>query len=499
VTFILLFGLGASWAMLTPLFGGPDENEHVVRAWGIAEGQLNGQPRRPGSELRAFMVPEALRRYQGFPCWGGGGLVGEPKLPTCIPDFSSSPKRVLVTSRAAEYPPVYYIVASAPALLDAERPVTVYAMRLLTAAIAAALIASAFVSAIDTGVPAIAGAGLLLALTPLALSLFGVVNPNSPEIAASVLLWTAGCLAVLGAATAVDERLVTRAGVAATVLALSRPISPLWLGLIVVAVAALGNRASLRALARSTRVRVWGAIAAAASAFQLGWLSIYGQYTIPQGFQDLPVTAAVRTSLGRQEALFRDIIGRLHWGMFTPSGPAVILWLAAVGALVVVAALVTRPRTTVVILGVAVACVAVPVFIEVVGAEEQGIFFWRARYTLPLAVGVPILAGLALASRAEIDSRLLRRLAIILGAVFLVGSWIAFARDAQLLHVGIYGPLLPWSGNGWSPPVPLTLLDAVYLVLLAALVVLTVKPVTEAAAPWSVRPQGGVGALRESP
>jgi hypothetical protein len=484
MTFVVLFGLCASWAVLTPLFGGPDENEHAVRAWGIAEGQLNGERKRPDAELRGFRVPEGLKRYQGFPCWGNRGFLLEPRLPTCIPDFTDSPKRVLVTSRAAEYPPAYYIVAAAPARFGPARPLTIYVMRFLTAAIVAALLASAFVSVLDTRAPAIAGAGLMFALTPLVLSLSGTVNPNGPEIAAALLLWTAGAMAVHRASTAVDARLVTRAGVAATALALSRPISPLWLALILVAVALIGTRKGLIALARSTRVRVWGGIAACASAFQLVWLSLYGQYLLPVDVEEgLTLAGALRTSLGRQEALFRDIVGRLHWGMFAPSGPAVVLWAAGLGVLVLVAAAASRRRIALVILGVLLACVAVPVLAEVRGADEHGIIFWRARYTLPLAVGIPILAGLALASETDIAGRVLRRLATLLASIFLVASWIAFARDGQRLTVGALGPLLPWSGHGWSPPVPLTLLDVTYLGLLAGLFVLAVTSVKRPAAP----------------
>ena len=116
------------------------------------------------------------------------------------------------------------------------------------------------------------------------------------------------------------------------------------------------------------------------------------------------------------------------------------------------------------------------------GAEEHGIFFWRARYTLPLAVGIPILAGLALAE-TDIIGRVMQRLATILAALFLVASWVAFARDGQRLTVGAYGPLLPWDGHGWSPPVPLTLLDVTYLGFLAGLVVLAVTSVKRPEAP----------------
>jgi hypothetical protein len=151
--------------------------------------------------------------------------------------------------------------------------------------------------------------------------------------------------------------------------------------------------------------------------------------------------------------------------------------------LVLVATAASRRRVALVILGVLLACVAVPVLVEVRGADEHGIFFWRARYTLPLAVGIPILAGLALASETDIAGRVLRRLATILAAMFLVASWIAFARDGQRLTVGALGPLLPWDGRGWSPPVPLTLLELAYLGLLIGLVVLAVTSVKRSAAP----------------
>jgi hypothetical protein len=117
--------------------------------------------------------------------------------------------------------------------------------------------------------------------------------------------------------------------------------------------------------------------------------------------------------------------------------------------------------------------VVVPAVLEFIEARRFG-FGWQGRYTLPFAVGLPILCGFALSQRPKgILAR--RRVAIVVGAIFgvtfVVAQFGAFAQNLRRYTVGHTGSLLIWQDPAWSPSVSPLLLLIGYAVLLVALAV----------------------------
>ena len=87
-------------------------------------------------------------------------------------------------------------------------------MRLVSAVITAALLASAITAVHRSAAPLLLGVGLAVAVTPMVLFLGGLVNPSGPEIAAALAFWV--CSLVL----------VSRPGPASTIRSSQAPAPP---------------------------------------------------------------------------------------------------------------------------------------------------------------------------------------------------------------------------------------------------------------------------------
>ena len=229
---------------------------------------------------------------------------------------------------------------------------------------------------------------------------------------------------------------------------------------------------------RSGPVRVWAVIAGVATVFQLAWVADYGVYLIPAlAIDDVSATDALRSSIGRQEVLFRDAIGNLHGG-----GASRPVRRSRCGSLRSVRSrsspcsgpLGASPLSC---LGIALACIVLPRRPRSPGLPRSG---------------APVLAGALTRCRSRSGSRsspACSSLACCRGFPHVSSDgWppssrarsrsrrgSPFANDGHRLTVGIGGPLMPWS-EVWSPPVPLTVLDLAYLLLLGVLVLLVVRP-----------------------
>ena len=143
----------------------------------------------------------------------------------------------------------------------------------------------------------------------------------------------------------------------------------------------------------------------------------------------------------------------------TPApGMTPALWSCVVGALVTLGLALGDRRSVVATILLVVLVLAVPVLMELTKYRESG-FPWQGRYTLPLAVGVPIVAGVALAVSNRLPSPLARRLSLValpfLGVANAVAYWGA-------LHRYLFGASAGWSSApAWNPPAsPILLLAA---------------------------------------
>ncbi len=402
-SFAGFFALGTLWSLAVPLFGAPDEPSHTVRAASVVRGQLRGPERTPPGRptVTDVVVPELFASAHRVPkCF----LRRPAVSPACAPPLVESDRPVVTSTYMGRYPPGYHLLVGLPSRW-AVSPLGVHLMRLVSAAAAAALLASALATARSDRSGALL-AGLTLAVTPMLLFLAGSVNPNGLEVAAAVGLWVSllalargapapGAPAAIGTTAAIGPSVRTlawRAAVAAAVLANSRPLSLVWLVLIVGVVAVATERRRLLSLVRSPAVRAPALATAACTAVAAGWnvaRRSYEGYGDPRG-PDLSAMEFGLESLGRTGDRALQMVGVFGWTDTRSPLFTYAVWLVGVGLLVAVSLAMGHGRVRLALALLTGLVVAAPVAAEM--SQHIG-FFWLGRYTLPLAVGIPLLAA----------------------------------------------------------------------------------------------------------
>jgi hypothetical protein len=474
-SFVLVTLLSALWGIANPPFAGPDEPAHVIRAHAIDHGELTGKTVSP--RLRAELRTDdthlevrapAVYKDVGTPCFAFDGNV----TASCIRVDGSTRDTDAVTT-AGRHPPAYYAVVGIGTLLHEPGSGTVYLMRFITALISGALIASAITALRRTASPTLVAVGLLFAISPMVLFVTGIVNPSAPEIAAAITLWVCGLILVSGTDEQVDNRLVTIVGISACVLALSRQLAPLWLGLIALVMLGYSKRTSLRNLARSGWARLWAVLVVACAAAQTAWVLIVKPLdatNLERGRFDVPASEIVRHTFGEGFLRYREMIGFFGWGDSPSPLLTYIVWAAGVGFLFFLAINLATRRQVAVIFGLIAAIIVVPIALEGAAYRDVGWVFWQGRYTLPLAVGLPIFTAMAIASTERGRQFIQPRLILGVGVLVAVAHILAFAQNLRRYTVGYFGEIQFWKNPQWSPPVSPLLLTIAYIAAVGAFV-----------------------------
>jgi hypothetical protein len=473
-SFVLVTSLSGLWILANPVFASPDEPANVIRADALDHGQLTGQePRgrvdkqfRPVRDsVRVVQAPEIYERASGPPCFAL-----QKGVASCF-GLEGSSRDTDVLTYVARQPPAYYAVVGIVSLIRAPGAGTVYLMRILTALMTGAFVATAITALRRPAAPALIAAGLALAVTPMVLFMSSAVNPNGVEIAASIAFWVCGIVLVSTSQTGVDNRLTTAAGISGCALALSRQLGPLWLGLIALAIMVLSNRAGLRNLARSGWARLWSLLVVACVIGQVAWdltVSPRDSTLVGRAPSSLSTLDAIERSIGSTFDWYREMIGWFGW-LDTPAPVLTwLLWTAAIAFLVFVAIAWAGRRHVALLLAVFAGTFVVPIVVEATPYREAG-SLWQGRYMLPLAVGVPILAALALAATEQGRELVTPRFLLTVGVATGVAHFLAFAQNLRRYTVGYDGEFQYWKHPEWLPPVlsPLLLTLAYAAVVIA--------------------------------
>jgi hypothetical protein len=486
--------------LATPLFAAPDEPAHSVRAASVARLEVVGEDVPRFEEQLVVDAPKAYYTAAGtITCY-----VFQREVPADCSEFTDQTQLVRVPTSAGRHPPAYYAVAGIPSLLD-QGALGVYLMRVVSALIVAAFVASTVTTLERLRRPRVGAVGVLLATTPMLFFVGGVVNPSAPEVGAALSLWVAGTVLAIEAPRRVDPKLVRRAAVAAIVLVLSRQLAPLWLALIAVALVAVGGWAAPRALWASKPARRWGAAVVVATLLQMLWIVIVrpldpklGEAT---GIAGLSRGTAFRISFGETLNRLREAIGSFGW-LDTPSpGFTYLVWAVALAALATVAIVVWRSRFLLVAAATAVVAIAAPIGFETLQAHRIG-FFWQGRYSMPMAIGVPVLLALSVAlGHAEGERSTdaagatssdiaadrgadawLGRIVVPIAIALFAAHVVAFGQALRRNTVGYDGPLDFLIDPDWSPPLPAWFLMLAFIAVIGAFTVwLATTPRSDAA------------------
>lgn len=474
-TFVLLSLAGVAWAVATPLMSGADESDHAIRAAAVVRGQPVGGEAVPlGTADNVFItvdVPEAYadaREVSGcfidFRDSPVPQVEGRAELPPCRP-MEGGRDRAEVLTLQYRGQPSYYAVVGLPSLLD-PGPGGVTGMRVLSGVVSAALLASALAAARSATGGLLVPVAVLTGITPVVLWLSGQVNSGGWEIAAALLVWTAG--AAVARAPEVAGRDVTRLGVGVIALTVVRGLSPAFgIGALVV-LALLAGRPRLQELARRRDVRLWGAAAALSWLLSVAWLA-YVQLAYP--LDPRPGTG-VGHAAAQWTWYLRQTVGVFGVNDIVLPWVPVVAWLAVVAAVVGLGLARTGWWERGVIAVVALGAFAVNITAEGLSFPPIG-YFWQGRYILPVLVGIPVLAA---ACAGDGRGRPLPRPPAVALAAVLVGVHVwGFAQVAR--HMASQGRALGFvdalTDPVWTPPLlpawAWTLLYALVLAGVAAL------------------------------
>ena len=220
--------------------------------------------------------------------------------------------------------------------------------------------------------------------------IFGsVVNPSGLEAAAAICVWTGGLIIVLDWVENPPTSLIAATAIAAIVLVLCRGLSPLWLAVIGVTLAALAPR-SLSILIRSHSVRLAMGVVTVVSAIAVVyilWAHTLSVYPIGTPFPaGTSVIGVLELVLGRTDLFVQEFVGEFA------TQPVIFIWIVSVSTVVVLAIVTGLARHSAVIITLVVASLVLPTALMMSQAYTDGVV-WQARDGFPLYVGVILVAG----------------------------------------------------------------------------------------------------------
>ena len=501
-----LFAAGVAWAMITPIGGVPDEPAHITYSAGVVRGDLGGLAavKDPVYTLLPVVAvpqwvasitdpPTSLNAYSD-PCYAGGVQI----TADCAPRMSNSTTDTLVPTTVTRYPPPYYWIVGLPTLFMAGEP-AVYAMRITSAALAAAMIAFGLAVASPSRRLWLAPAATI-AFTPMVGHFAGSVNPSGLEIAAAMGLGI-GLMGITGKDDRTPRRTALIVAVLALALAWSRPRTYLVL-VAVLAAAALVNTDELRKWLRNGAGRLTALVGIAVAlttsfAYQQfstepGYLQVSTQSdatevstqsdairlftqpdatrlsaqsevvpTAPQPSDNmlfLPVLG-LTANLHELERRFIDwglhLMGRFGWLDHSPPASVSIGWMGLVLTLVVLAFTCGRRRDRVVLTTIGLgAVVATPLFVT---SNVLNAFIYQARYHLSVATLMIIGAAVVLSRHPRGQSRIPRSV-LNLGAMLAPVAMLAsIGGSLHRYSIGGQSGLadvlrLPFRHHDWLPP-----------------------------------------------
>lgn len=435
------FANAATWSLITPIGASPDEPAHIIKAAGVARGQLFGED-VDGTQTRTFVVPAAF---------DDAAIVAQCNLKKVdisadcgeFPERDGEAQLVTTRSTAGLYNPVYYAMIGWPSVLSPNADGIVQ-MRLVSAAIVSLFAALAIAMLALLPRSRFAVATTAIAFTPMLWFLGGSVNPNALEVTG-----TAAFLASLLVVLRVRPRGSLGWAALATVV-VSGALVPhvrttgfVWTGVaLVAAVLLVGWKQALRRILRwrvlTAAVLVVAAIGGALLiTMRTGTLGQNGTYPgVGTSF-----TKGFRIMLEQTFFYLEQAVGLFAWG--DTHAPEFTFAIYGGGILLIVAlALLLRPRSKEALATwfALLVLVLLPPIMQGISVKTSG-FIWQGRYNLALIAILMIVAGLAAGKGLArlLEPRLARRARLALIGLAAAGAIAAEVLAYRRQSVGLYG------------------------------------------------------------
>lgn len=454
---VLFFVVAATWSFSSPLMSAPDEPAQTVKAVSVAEGNLRGRDTATTPEAPPWVygIQSEFRIPFGYADIGvlNSCFVLRPQVPAgCAPDPGETGETTTATSYVGTYPPVYYALVGWPARFFDPEP-GLWIMRLSSAAVAAALVGLALAGARRTDGGGIVVAGLLIAITPMAVYVASVINPSGMEIAASLAAWTCA-LAVVRPSGRTTRADIVRLAVALCALVGVRTLSPvLAVGIVACVLLMAARRSDLSRLRRAPGLipaTIVVAVLTVLSVAYLAWSK--APSSAAGGPVDATLTEALRTSLSKLVWRIRQMFGYFGY-LEAPPPPALLaVWSVLSGGVLVAGVVAGTWRRRLVLLALVAATALFTVVPEALNYHHVGAV-WQGRYSLPVAAGIPILAAWTIGRASWWRPRLVVPITAAVGALWVFGQLIGQAATLRRFVTGTQAGLFDFIGrDGWRPP-----------------------------------------------
>jgi hypothetical protein len=498
LSFGFLFLISALWSVSSPAMSSPDEPAHATKAAAVVRGQLLGDQTGLPAGRGAVEVPQLFRTGEALTqCYLGNFASPHPDEPqpavdaACYRAFRGDPEAPdSVVTSAVRYNPLYYALAGLPSLLPLSTA-TFHLMRLVSALLAAWLFALTLRTLQEPGRTFWPTAAFTVAVTPMTVFLCGSINPQSAELPASALVWSALIALVRFPDPALRTRRLLRLFVGVLFLANVRGLGPALLLIIVTMVVLVSPWRQTWAVLRDRRT--WPCLAASAVAVGAGtwWTVATGTVSTVSAvrFPEFTGAAIVKRTLATTDYYVRQSLGIFGWLDTFQPGWAYLLEAGLILAVVLVGFAVASTRERLALLATAAAVVLLPVYAQYSQSPHIGLF-WQGRYGLPVAIGVPLLAGsIVRASSRQLPDWWSRRMTATIFAGAAAVHTVALVVNVRryVLGVDAQTPWLTWPPDVWLPPVPPWLLIVGSLLAWSGLAVAALRGASRA-------PDGTVGA-----
>jgi len=465
----VIFALMLSWSLASPTPSGPDEPTQFIKAAAVAHGTLIGTPvphstslvgvRVAGTYINAASVAQSCVYHT--PATSGG----------CAPPLVGSSAPAVAFTYVGRYPPLYYAIVGLPSLVSSA-PWTLHGMRAMSALLNAVALGLAFAATRVWARSVAVAIAATLAVTPMAIYLGSVVNPNSLEVSAAIAAWVTGAILVFDRSDDPPPGLVGAFAVASVLLCASRTLSTVWWALIVMALVAL-RPASCGQLARRTAVRVGVGVSLVAAVVSGIYVVVARSYAfesfpLPPGTTTIQILAAIAGDTGK----FVDGTIGIYGSPDTKVPLLVVgIWVVGVGALFVGAVALAARRDAWLLAAIAAVYVFVIPFAVIYSHAATNGITWQGRYGYPISVGVPVLAGALIGQRYTVPSRLMG----VSAAAVVVGNLAAFYWLLRRYVVGMsrIDPFREVAG-AWRLPLALPGLVALTVIATVAYGILVV-------------------------
>ncbi len=451
----LVLGLGLvmiSWVFVAPLMSAADEPNQAINAAAVVRGQFD-EPliKTHAGQTSLVRVPADIGGASSQPdCFAFKRRVAA----NCAPSLPTSTRDVKEKTQFSNYPPLFFVLTGLPTLVLHGRG-TFYAMRLMAVAVNGALLLLGLLLLIRYHPRRLLLVGALVALSPMVLYFGSMVNNSGMETAAGFATWC-GALCLIEQ-DRIPPPLAMWTALAAAVFALSRPLSPLYLAILIVVVAVVAGKDRIRKLFRQRFMRLMCTLVGVVVLVAIAFSAMDGTPSLLGGHLHIPLSlwGEIERTIRLTGTRLMQAVGNFGWLDTQAPVGTIVVW-AIGGGWLLVWGMRTSPRCRRALPLLLVAIFLLPVVFESPRIDAVG-SYWQGRYWLPLLVGVPLIASAAVSrqtrgAHARNDTPPTQPLAAAMTLIplLVIAQVAAFLTVLHRYQIGLGLP--PGSPVRWTPP-----------------------------------------------